>query len=155
MSSWLKHVKSVPTDVQRRDRRNIWYKIDSASLNRPMRRDQHVYFEFSPYDVPEAVSGELDEKHGVARIFFKYINDEPTSRVDMSDFVVYLGKHSHRLHEVEMQAKTIYQKGIVSAISQAIEQLNRNRPTETPPDRYNIAREVVSDVGDRLLERVA
>lgn len=155
MTNWLKYVGGAPAGIERCVHRNVWYKIDSAAINRPTKGGEHVYFEFSPYDVPEAVSGELDEQQGTAKISFRYINDEPISRIDMNDFVVYLGKRSHRLHKVEMQAKTVHQKGIVSAISQAIERLKRDRPTQTPPDRYEIAKGIVSDVGDKLLERVA
>ena|ERR1700720_918274 len=155
MTKWLRQMRGVPANVSPDMKRNVWYKIDSAILNPPTPGGENVYFEFSPYDVPEAVSGELDEQQGTAKVFFKYINDEPISRVDMSDFVVYVGKRSHRLHKMEMQAKTVHQKGFVSAVSQAIERLKKDRPSQTPPDRYKIAKEIISDVGDRLLERVA
>jgi hypothetical protein len=148
-------MKGAPATVDRDMKRNVWYKINGARINRPTRQGEHVYFEFSPYDVPEAVSGELDEQQGTAKVFFKYINDEPVSRIDMNDFVVYVGKLSHRLHKMEMQAKTVHQKGIVSAVTQALERLRKDRPTQAPPDRYDIAKGIVSDVGDKLLERVA
>jgi len=155
MTKWFRQIRRVPATLYPDMPRNIWYKIDSGSLNQPTRKGEHVSFEFSPYDVPEAVAGELDEQRGTARVFFKYINDEPISRIDMNDFVAYVGKRSHRLHKMEMQADRVHQKGIVSVVSQAIDRLTKDRPSQAPPDRYRIAKEIVSGVGEKLLEKVA
>jgi hypothetical protein len=155
MSTWLKYAGGVPLTIERGAHRTMWYKLDTANIKRPMKQGEYTYLEFSPYDVPEAVAGELDEQAGTAEIVFKYINDEPIYRFDMNDFIVYLGKRSHRLHKVEMQAKTVRQQGIVSAVSQAIDRLKHDRPTQSPPDHYDIAKEIVLNVGEKLLERAA
>jgi hypothetical protein len=155
MSEWLKYAGGTPVTIQRGGHRGVWYKIDTANINRPIQWSEHTYLGFSPYDVPEAVAGELDEQTGIAGIVFKYINDEPINRVDMNDFIVYLGKHSHRLHKVEVQAKTVRQYGIVSTLSQAIDRLKHDRPRLSPPDHYDIAKGIVRDIGEKLLEPAA
>jgi hypothetical protein len=153
MSNWFKYA-GVTSPVVRRGE-NLWYKIDSAAINQPIKSGEHIYFEFSPYDVPEEVSGELDKKRGTASIFFRYINDEPTSRIYADDFVAYLGKRSHRLHRIDVQTEATQPGAFVSAFSHAIERLRQVRPSEAPPDKYEIAKEIVSSVGDKLLKKVA
>src|SRR5262245_43121927 len=155
MSKWLKYVGSTPLTIQRGAHRSVWYKIDTANINPPMQWSEHTFLGFSPYDVPEAVAGELDEQTGTAGIVFKYINDEPLNRVDMNDFIVYLGRRSHRLHRLEVQARKVGRQGIVSALSRAIDRLKHDRPTESPPDHYDIAKGIVADIGDKLLEPAA
>ncbi len=99
----------------------------------------------SPYDIPKAVRGFIDENYFV--IEFKYLNDEATTEKEHNASVVYkFGKFSHRLYAIKFDVSLFEKESgnlnitkfdrIANALTNLINEKNTNQK-----DNYVMARD--------------
>ena len=138
-----------------------WIQLNSDELNPPRHesiRGVDVVVFLSPYDVPEAVSGDYDDEIKKFVIAFRYIvEDEPFAR-QTGDSVVTLrvGKNSGRLYGIEVDVDKIRADSInlfvkiPEVVQQAIDKLESNPRHRRRRGNYRVAKKVISERGREL-----
>lgn len=89
-----------------------WVSVDWDELNQPRHEKLNgvdVTVFFSPYDMPEAISGEYDAARKRFVIRFKYLGGIEPLRLQQTDehFVLGIGETTGRMHEIEIDVDSL------------------------------------------------
>ena len=105
-----------------------WTQVDWDELTKDPCTEEihgvHIDTFFSPYDMPEAVSGEYDGKRNRFVILFRYLGGaEKVRRMDIDEHVCLgIGAKSHRLHEIAVDVGGLR----AQHVSLSVESLTKN-----------------------------
>ena len=132
---------------------NEWIEIDAStldlSLDEPYSDGVHIRLFVSPYDVPEAVRGRFDDDSGKFVIEFRYLDTETWKLEEEDKFVsLRVGKHSQRLHGIEVDVE----EAEASYVSLAITAIDHQaaRAANQAHKNYRIIKELI----DRLTPQI-
>jgi hypothetical protein len=84
-----------------------WIRLDVSHLNEVQKEEKGgitLESSLSPYDVPEAVRGHLDDPREWFVIEFRYITSEPTVEVGEDPVKILRGKRSGRIYQIRVRA---------------------------------------------------
>jgi len=111
----------------------------------------------SPHDVPGAVRGEFEKSLNRFVIEFKYMDEEPWSRVPSDNNIeLRVGRHSGRLHGIEIDVvglhadKVELKMHIVDMIKQALTGFAQHSGKNNRIANYEIAKNVISKEQDQI-----
>ncbi|MGK7913144.1 MAG: hypothetical protein AB4050_16955 [Synechococcus sp.] len=140
-----------------------WVSLDPLSLNEAKPRMEIIrgrerQVMLSPYDVPKAIRGKLDEDRKRFAIEFSYIGNEDTSvesDANTASSHVYprVGKHSGRLYGIEIDTEVLgkgqNQDEFTVLLDQAFQSLgNRHKQRR---GNYRVTREALKDAYYEIL----
>lgn len=144
-----------------------WLKLDRRTLNKPSRksiRGADVTVFLSPYDVPEAVRGDVDEATGRFVIQLKYLGNPATpnepldTESEEGPLVLKVGRHSHRLYRVELDLAALgvdqVQVRFFQELDEAINRLSSRRRRPQNRGHYDVAQQALSERGSDLLREL-
>jgi hypothetical protein len=111
----------------------------------------------SPYDLPEAVRGFLDDELGRFVIEFRYIGDESSREEPIDEHVTLrLGQHSNRLQAIQLDLQSLDASEVVLRLNEAINQAQHTLPPRrVPTSNYEIARSIIADKKIELTDSFA
>lgn len=112
----------------------------------------HVFL--SPYDLPEAVRGQYNERLRRFIIDFKYMTEEASDLLKVDAYVkLRVGQRSRRLYQIEVDVQGLGASQVALKIGQAIDQLPSLLDTPRPPTgNFNVAKAVIQRKQPELLE---
>ena len=132
-----------------------WLKIDRRKFKSP--RTHGIVFLPSPYDLPEAVRGFIDQANGKLVIQIKYLGgaEEPNEPLDTESqdehLVFRVGRHSHRLYQIEIDPQRIGTVRMLQDVDKGIDWLSDERKRPTNRGRYGVAKVAVSQRAHDLI----
>lgn len=130
-----------------------WTQVNWEQLNQPRQeeiRDVEVTVYFSPYDMPEAVKGEYDDKTRRFLIQFRYLGgEEPIDYRDQDEHITLgIGRTTKRLHEIQVDVEKLkahhvqlemrphfadVQKQVAAEVKEAIRTFAKTTTTTSAP----------------------
>jgi hypothetical protein len=134
-----------------------WLKIDRRKFKTSRTHGHGIVFLPSPYDLPEAVRGFIDQANGKLVIQIKYLGgpEEPNEPLDTESqdehLVFRVGRHSHRLYRIEIDPQRIGAVRMLQDVDEGIDWLSGERKRPTNRGRYSIAKIAVSERGRDLI----
>jgi len=139
-----------------------WRQLSAEKLNKGEERTEqgvviHVFL--SPYDVPEGVRGEYDEKSKVFRIEFKYLTDEESTEIseEGKSISLVVGRNSKRLLGISVDVHSLKADSIqlklevLQLVEKAIAELEDTGKPKQRKANYRLARRVIDEHRDELL----
>jgi hypothetical protein len=149
------HVSAVSGATYGGNAMREWVKLDTTPFTPETQetiRGGDVTVVISPYDVPNAVRGDYDERLKRFVIEFRYIGEEPW-RLEKHDGTIALriGKNSGRLYGIEVKAPPrnaetipLSIQAIQGSIQKAIDTLG-HRPTRYARKKnYQVAQDIIT-----------
>jgi hypothetical protein len=143
-----------------------WIPLNPDALNSgealPAPHGIHISFKMSPYDVPEAVRGFLDESRDQFVIEFKYMLQEEPTRSEEKDGVVFrIGKHSGRVYElcvpIEWVRERLQEMGdvrpfedISTGVYSRLSGFLQRYPSAAPANKRNVAERAIETTRSEL-----
>lgn len=135
--------------------------LDPDELNKPRReviRGVDVEVAVAPQDVPETVGGGYDSSSRHFVIEFRYFSGDEPSVLEKQDGPVklFVGKKTGRLYRIEidavrLNADEVKVSVLVRKVDEAIGRLAKVPRLRFRQGNYQVAKEVVDQVSDRLL----
>jgi hypothetical protein len=124
----------------------IWLNPDDINrLSSVEIKGRFVNVYLSPYDVPIAMSTDLDKARGYFRIEFEYSGgEEPTREQEVAKGIVFgIGRESDRLYRIEITLASIDPGGLVINFEQLVsDALGRLHPIRG--GNYRAAKESIA-----------
>jgi hypothetical protein len=121
-----------------------WIEVDPQAVNLPRTTKLdgvEVTVMMSPYDVPQALRGEYEEKNKRFVIEFRYLGEEDTRDELYNEHVTLrLGKHSGRLYGIELDVDAMnasWVQLVTTALLDTESRLGQRRPRR--PENYALA----------------
>jgi hypothetical protein len=142
----------------------VWYRLGVDRLKRVHRqnvRGIELSVNTSPYQIPEAVSGQFDKEIGRFVIEFRYPANEEWECRGPIDEVIWLriGKHTGRLYGIEIDTRKVpadeVRLNVFDQVVAAIDGLSHDNPPMTNAENYAIVKEAISDKRNELFDSVA
>jgi hypothetical protein len=132
-----------------------WIKVDTFDLNQGKDetiRGAKIKVFLSPYDVPDAVSGNYDKEIARFVIAFHYVSDEPYFRETLDDTIsVRLGKKSQRVLAIEVNVDALKAKRLqlevntIDLVTGALDKLANRAPSNwTAQRRFGITKDIIN-----------
>jgi hypothetical protein len=138
---------------------NKWLPIDPKEFREEIiekkTNDLKINLFLSPYDIPEAVSGDFDESRRLFVIKFKYLTEETLESKKYDDCITLsIGKNSQRLYEILVNVNEFSVKkiGIGVFVKQAIEKYESQDRSPVSRKGLNIARKVLARQGQEIFQ---
>jgi len=145
-----------------------WIELDSDELNPPRHADikgVDVMVFLSPYEVPDAVRGALDQRADRFAIDFRYLGspDKPNEPLETEagpghrDITLKVGRNSQRLYRIEIDVKKLKADRvrltmILEQVKEALHDLAARRTKPGNCEHYDLAEKVISEKKDELLK---
>ncbi|OGP48322.1 MAG: hypothetical protein A3K30_03255 [Deltaproteobacteria bacterium RBG_13_51_10] len=103
-----------------------WINIEQSKFATEFnsKKDKRVEFRVfvSPYDIPEAVRGFMDQDKKRFVIEFRYISDESVIEKKIDDNVnIFIGNNSKRVYSIEVDSQALHADQISLKLISAIE----------------------------------
>jgi hypothetical protein len=137
-----------------------WIELqDIPEVRRPITEAPGLNIELSvsPYDIPQAVRGYVDEAKGSFIIEFKYPGEEPTHGVELKDAIrASIGNSSERIYKIEIDLRTLAPERIGLHLKQSVERLASSAidqmEDKTPENRvrYRINHAAIRNTDSKL-----
>jgi hypothetical protein len=142
-----------------------WIRLNTDELNSPRKekvRGVDVEVFVSPYDLPEAVSGEYDATIKRFVIEFKYITSGEKQVVggDAENMRLLVGENSGRLYRVEVDVNALRASRInlivlPGKVDEAIDHLAARKQRKASQGNYRIAKQVITQKRDQLFRQLS
>lgn len=112
----------------------------------------------SPYDIPEAVRGYLDEQQECFVIEFKYISSEPTiERAQDENVTLRVGRNSGRLYAIHLDVRKFNPSNVqlrlevAEALRNVMTHLVQQPVSPLRTSNYKMAKTVIEDKKKELI----
>lgn len=109
----------------------------------------------SPFDVPDAVRGNYDERLKRFIIEFRYIQDEPWARMDAGEHVAFrIGRTSHRLYGIELDADGLNVEEVSLVLNKAqgaMERVAERQPRAVRTENMKALKDIVGGQSRNIL----
>lgn len=144
-----------------------WLKLDQSKLARDRaetrtERGVEIRLTLSPYDVPEAVRGYVDEQLKRFVIEFRYIQEEDWMRKEHDAHLgLRIGKNSSRLYGIEIDtaglgaSRVLLNTTVAEMVDRALDSLSEQPNGERRKGNYSVAKAVVDTESSELLRELA
>lgn len=127
--------------------RSHWLRVDPATFDPDetvVRQGVRFHVFLSPYDLPDAVRGELEPSSKRFIIEFRYVTDEPTKTVIVDKHVsLLIGEASKRLRQITVDVIGLGTNEVALRIDRAIDALPQVIGSgRLPTANFSVARNV-------------
>ena len=134
--------------------------IDPSQLEKKLTatppRGVKVNLYLSPYDIPDAVSGDYDKATKRFVIQFKYLGDEPKeSQALDKNISLRVGKNSHRIYEIAVDVGALDVEVVALEVKSAIDKFEASYAKSQSKESYRMAREILTSRKNEIFAPLA
>ncbi len=144
---------------------STWIKLNPAEFAEAREQSVHgvkAELYLSPYDIPQAVKGSVDEENCRFRIQFRYIGgEEPLEVRDSANSVYFkIGRRSRRLYEIDFPIDPAKEKiASLQLVLTELEDIFKKLSTSLGAEKqrragnYEVAKKILSKRGEKVIKQ--
>ncbi len=128
-----------------------WVMVDQKDLMKKIGQKKvkgvGINLFLSPYDIPEAVKGDYDEKAGQFIISFNYFTgvEDLQSEITDKNVTLKVGKNSNRIYKIVINVKALGAKVVQLALLKEVINNFEARSKSRNVENYEVAKRILSE----------